>query len=113
MESGCSTAQHGCDGLGKGTGMTRRRWSPTQQQISVAIDCAVARMPITRAAELLGIGPRTLWIFVKRLGLPGLFDVWQQQDRPSCVGRGKAAHRRPPGCGASLVPTMLYKPWRS
>jgi hypothetical protein len=87
----------------------RRRWHPSSQQISLAIDCAAARMPITRAAELLGVGPRTLWIFVKRCSL-SIFDVWQQQDRPS---RAKAAHRRPSGCGASLVPAAMHKPWRS
>jgi hypothetical protein len=93
--------------------MKRRRWSPTSQQISIAIDCAAARMPITRAAELIGIGSRTLWIYAKRTCLP-IFDVWQQQGRPSCVGRAKGVpHRRPPGCGASLVPRAMDKPWRA
>jgi hypothetical protein len=41
-----------------------------------ALDCAAARMPIDRAAGLLGIGPRTLWIFAKRVGLP-VFAVWK------------------------------------
>jgi hypothetical protein len=95
------------------TKRARRRWSPTPQQISLAIDCATARMPITRAAELLGVGPRTLWIFVKRLGLPGLFDVWQQQDRPPCVGRAKAPNRRPAGRGVSLNPRLMERPWRA
>jgi hypothetical protein len=61
----------------------RDRWNPTPEQISIAIDCAVARMPITRAAELVGVGPRTLWLFTKRVGLPGIFGAWK--DRPRYV----------------------------
>jgi hypothetical protein len=69
---------------GRGPGMKklRGRWTPTPQQISVAIDCAVARMPITRAAELLGIKPRTLWVFARRVDLP-VFGAWK--DRPRYV----------------------------
>ena len=54
----------------------RGRWHPSPEQISLALDCAAARMPIDRAAGLLGIGPRTLWIFAKRVGLP-VFAVWK------------------------------------
>jgi hypothetical protein len=54
----------------------RGRWSPSSDQISLALDCAAARMPITRAAGLLGVGPRTLWIFAKRVGLP-IFAAWE------------------------------------
>jgi hypothetical protein len=55
------------------TNKVRGRWSPSREQISLAIDCS--RMPITRAAELIGVGPRTLWLFAKRVGLPGLDDL--------------------------------------
>jgi hypothetical protein len=47
----------------------RGRWNPTPEQISVAVDCAVARMPVTRAAQLIGISPRTLRAFPKRIGV--------------------------------------------
>jgi hypothetical protein len=36
----------------------RGRWSPTKQQISLAIDLAVARMPLERAAVLKMTGLR-------------------------------------------------------
>jgi hypothetical protein len=78
-----------------GFGMTterRGRWSPTQQQISLALDCAAARMPIARAAELLGVGPRTLWIFAKRVGLP-VFDAWKGRPRYVPVSRATVAAR--------------------
>jgi hypothetical protein len=63
------------------------RWSPSPAQISVAIDCAIARMPIARAAELLGIGPRTLWIFTRRLD-PSIFAAWRDRPRYLPVSRG-------------------------
>jgi hypothetical protein len=43
------------------------RWNPSSEQIALAIDCAVARVPLGSAAALLGISPRTLRIFLKRL----------------------------------------------
>jgi hypothetical protein len=43
------------------------RWKPSPEQIALAIDCAVARVPLERAAELLGIKPRTLRGFLKRI----------------------------------------------
>ena len=113
----------------------RGRWSPSREQISLAIDCAAARMPISKAAELLGIKPRSLWIFTRRVNLPGLFGAWK--DRPRYVpvsrvsggaGTGKSAAAPPsqrghpmtaPHCrltahGASLAAnTALRKPWRS
>jgi hypothetical protein len=58
--------------------MTSGRWHPSQEQISLAIDCAVARMPIGKAAGLLGVGPRTLWLFAKRAGLPDIFGAWRE-----------------------------------
>jgi hypothetical protein len=61
--------------------MTSGRWKPTPEQIALAIDCAVARMPITRAAGLVGVGPRTLWLFAKRVGLSGIFGAWRDQPR--------------------------------
>ena len=44
------------------------RWQPSPEQIALAIDCAVARVPIERAAVLLGIKPRTLQSFCRRIG---------------------------------------------
>jgi hypothetical protein len=60
--------------------MKRGRWSPSSQQISLAIDCAVARMPIARAAEILGVGPRTVWLWARRIDLP-VFDAWRARPR--------------------------------
>jgi hypothetical protein len=48
----------------------RGRWSPSPEQVELVIDCAVARMPLEKAAELLGVGPRTVWIFARRHGMP-------------------------------------------
>jgi hypothetical protein len=67
----------------------RGRWHPSQAQISLAIDCAVARMPIGKAAGLLGVGPRTLWLFAKRTGLPDIFGAWR--DRPRYVSPPRAS----------------------
>jgi hypothetical protein len=65
----------------------RGRWAPSPEQISLAIDCAIAKMPIDKAAELIGVRPRTLWLFAKRVGgstaastlarYPGSFDAWK------------------------------------
>jgi hypothetical protein len=43
------------------------RWQPSPEQIALAIDCAVARVPLERAAALLGIKPRTLRSFLMRI----------------------------------------------
>jgi hypothetical protein len=70
----------------------RGRWSPSPEQISVAIDCAVARMPLEKAAELLGIKPRTaFWVFARRIGLPGIFGAWRDRPRYVPVSRARAA----------------------
>jgi hypothetical protein len=58
----------------------RGRWNPSSQQISLALDCVVARMPLEKAAELLDVKPRSLWIFVRRLGLP-IFKAWEVRPR--------------------------------
>jgi hypothetical protein len=65
----------------------RGRWDPTKQQISLAIDAAIARMPLDRAAELIGIRPRTLWIFTRRVDLPGIFRAWKDRPRYKPVSR--------------------------
>jgi hypothetical protein len=69
----------------------RGRWHPTVSQISIAIDCATAKMPLGKAAELHGIKPRSLWIFARRLGLPTLFKVWENRPRyvPVSSGAGR------------------------
>ena len=43
------------------------RWKPSPDQISLAIDCATARVSIGSAAALLGISPRTMRSFLRRL----------------------------------------------
>jgi len=43
------------------------RWNPSPEQIALAIDCATARVALGSAAALLGISPRTLRVFLKRL----------------------------------------------
>jgi hypothetical protein len=48
----------------------RNRWHPSSAQIALLVDCATARMPVEKAAELLGVKPRTIWIFGKRVGRP-------------------------------------------
>jgi hypothetical protein len=71
----------------------RGRWAPSPAQISLALDCAAARMPIDRAAELLGIGPRTLWLFSKRVGLPSVFEAWKNRPRYVRVSRDSGGSR--------------------
>jgi hypothetical protein len=48
----------------------RGRWSPTTEQIERVIDCSNAKMPLEKAAELLGVKPRTIWLFARRHGVP-------------------------------------------
>jgi hypothetical protein len=43
------------------------RWKPSPEQISLAIDCATARVSFASAAALLGISPRTMRSFLRRL----------------------------------------------
>lgn len=43
------------------------RWKPSAEQLSIVSDCAVARISLERAAALLGVKPRTLRIFLKRI----------------------------------------------
>jgi hypothetical protein len=45
----------------------RAKWKPSPEQLEAAIDAAVARVPVERAAELLGVKPRTLRSFCRRL----------------------------------------------
>jgi hypothetical protein len=101
-------------------GKVRGRWAPSPEQIELVIDCATAKVPLEKAAELVGVKPRTVRIFSRRIGRPF----------PACVGRsgtGKtaapasprpgrrflmAAHRRRAGQGASLAPRVMCRPWR-
>jgi hypothetical protein len=113
----------------------RGRWNPTSEQISILIDCAAARMPITRAAELVGIAPRALWLFVRRIGLPGLFGLWKDRPRHKPVSRASGGsklgpseidipisspsghpmtpHKRLTTHGASLAHWTKRKRWRA
>jgi hypothetical protein len=45
----------------------RAKWKPSPEQLEAAIDAAVARIPLERAAALLNISPRTLRAFLNRL----------------------------------------------
>jgi hypothetical protein len=47
----------------------RGRWSASPEQIELVLDCARARMSLEKTAELLGVGPRTVWIFARRHGM--------------------------------------------
>jgi hypothetical protein len=49
--------------------MTSGRWSPSPAQIELVLDCAKARLSLEKTAALLGVGPRTVELFVKRHGL--------------------------------------------
>jgi hypothetical protein len=51
------------------TNKVRGRWSPSPEQIELVIDCSTARMPLEKAAELLGVKPRTIWLYGKRHGM--------------------------------------------
>jgi hypothetical protein len=77
----------------------RGRWAPTTEQISLCVDLAAARMPLAKAAELIGIGPRTLWIFARRARLQG-FGAWK------AVSRGAVASRT----GETVAPVQLGLP---
>jgi hypothetical protein len=45
----------------------RAKWKPSPEQLEAAIDAAIARVPFERAAELIGVAPRTLKGFGNRL----------------------------------------------
>jgi hypothetical protein len=79
----------------------RGRWSPSPAQISVCLDCVVARMPLARAAELIGVKPRTLWVFARRLNLP-IFKAWR--DRPRYVPVSSGAKSVLTASGDALMP---------
>lgn len=80
---------------------SRGRWYPTPKQISIAIDCAVARMPIGKAAELLGVGPRTLWLFT----LSGIFGAWKDRPAPGAISSSAVGSRT--GETPALVPSGI------
>jgi hypothetical protein len=66
--------------------MTSGRWKPTPEQISTIVDCAAAHMPLEKAAALVGVKPRSLLIFAKRIGKPF----------PAPAGRARAAETLAP-----------------
>jgi hypothetical protein len=69
--------------------MSEDRWRPTLEQISLCLDCAVARVPLGKAAELVGVGgPDTLWLFAKQVGLR-IFGVWE--GFPACAVAARTA----------------------
>jgi hypothetical protein len=56
------------DGTGGGqVKKPRRHWKPSSAQLATIVDCSVARMPLEKAAALIGVGPRTLRSFSKRV----------------------------------------------
>jgi hypothetical protein len=59
-------------------------------------------MPIEKAAQLLNIGPRSLWIFARRTGMTGIFGAWQARPRYVPVSRATLAARtaKMPGIAA-------------
>ena len=83
---------------GRGPGMKKKvrgRWHPSPAQVELVIDCLTAKMPLEKAAELLGVGPRTIWIFARRIGRPF----------PARVGRSR-------GCGDGHAPPSSCHGWR-
>jgi hypothetical protein len=97
--------------------MTERRgnWQPSAAQISLCLDCAAAKMPLEKAAALLNIGPRSLWIFTRRLGLP-IFEIWRDRPRhkpvPAASGGSRAAEspappKTPARCPVPRLPAMV------
>jgi hypothetical protein len=67
----------------------RGRWSPSPAQVELIIDCLNARVSPEKAAELIGVGLRTVWIFARRIGRPF----------PACVWRSKTAETPAPAPG--------------
>jgi hypothetical protein len=74
------------------TKRVRGRWHPSPAQISLAIDAAAAKLPLDRAAELIGIKPRSLWLFGRRAGLP-LFGIWRDRPRYKAISSGPVGSR--------------------
>jgi hypothetical protein len=77
------------------TSERRGKWQPTQSQISLAIDCATARVSITQAARLLNIGPQSLWLFARRVGSPSIFAIWKDRPRHEAISRATVAGKTP------------------
>ncbi|MDQ6868817.1 MAG: hypothetical protein M3178_10590 [Pseudomonadota bacterium] len=73
------------------------RWKPSSKQIAVVIDCEVARVPLDRAAALLGVKPRTLRGFLKRLAAARV----QKAISSGTVGSLTAKSARPTQSGIS------------
>ena len=63
-------------------------WKPSPDQISLAIDCATARVSIGSAAALLGISPRTMRSFLRRLekarAQKAISQTWEAPRRLKC-----------------------------
>jgi hypothetical protein len=89
---------------GLGMKKLRGRRSPSLEQISLATDCAVGRMPIVKAAELIGVAPRTLWLFAKRINLPGIFGAWKDRPRYVPVSSASGGSRTGKSVAAVLGP---------
>jgi hypothetical protein len=68
----------------------RGRWSPSPAQVALIIDCATAKLLPEKAAQIVGIAPRTLKSFARRIGRP----VPAPAGRP---GAGKAVAPVPEG----------------
>jgi hypothetical protein len=95
----------------------RGRWHPSPQQISLAIDCAVARMPLEKAAKLLHVKPRTVWPFGRRFGMPFPAPAGRSRAAENAAQEGgllmASARVRRSIHGASVAPWAMSKPWRA
>jgi hypothetical protein len=92
------------------------RWHPTPQQISLAIDCAAAKLPLEKAAGIVGIAPRTLWGFTRRIDLPGIFGTWRDRPRHKAISAGPAGSVAPQTAvpamaGSNLSRRQACEPW--
>jgi hypothetical protein len=89
---------------GRGPGMKKKvrgRWHPSPAQVELVIDCLTAKMPLEKAAELLGVGPRTIWIFARRIGRPF----------PARVGRSRTAETPQKEGGFLMAMHRPVLPW--
>jgi hypothetical protein len=73
----------------------RGKWHPSPAQIELVLDCVNAKVPLERAAELLDIGPRSLWLFARRVGSPSIFAIWKDRPRHEAISRVRVAARTP------------------
>ena len=86
-ETGVCEPFRGANRAGEQMIERRGRWNPSPDQISIAIDAATARLSLVQAAKVVGVGPRSLWLFCRRLNL-GIFAGWKDRPRYKAVSKG-------------------------